>query len=462
MKIHLPNEWIARTYQSPFWRAMASGKTRRAAVIWPRRAGKDRTSMAMTSVMAVKRPGVYWHMLPTNVQARKVIWDAVDRRTGKSVLDVVFPPGMVKAKNDAEMGIELRTGSRWYAVGSDNYNRLVGSDPLGVVFSEYSLADPSAWNYIRPILAENGGWAVFLYTPRGRNHGFSLYNMASSNPDWFCELLTTDQTKHISQEDIDAERKAGMPEEMIQQEFYCSFAAGALGAYFGKEMEKARSEKRIGDVKWDEGYSTEMWLDLGYNDVAAVWIVQPRGVTLCAVKYEEFRTMSIPKICDEVKKWGYKIDLIRLPHDGEVHDQTSGMTRTEQYEERLNARSEGSPRPKGRDELLEQLNATRQLIGTMHFDAIGCEKGIYALESYCRDWDDKLIRFKDTPKHDWASHGADALRTGAVRHVPGLYGGTAKQRQVAMRSKPRVILAGKKSRAELTPIQEIWRSMGWL
>lgn len=460
MKIVLPNDWAARPYQSPFWRALIQGKTRRAAVVWPRRAGKDRTSMAMTSVMAVRRPGVYWHMLPTNVQARKVVWDAVDRKTGKPVLDVVFPPSMVASKNDAEMGIDLRTGSKWYAVGSDNYNRLVGSDPLGVVFSEYSLGDPSAWNYIRPILAENGGWAVFLFTPRGRNHGFSLYNMASTNSDWFCELLTTDQTKHISQEDIDAERKAGMPEEMIQQEFYCSFAAGALGAYYGQAMEKARAEKRVGDVPWDSGYSTEMWLDLGYNDVAAVWIVQPRGMNLCAVRYDEFKTMSIPKICDIVKGWNYKIDLIRLPHDGEVHDQTTGMTRSAQYEERLNAPGDGTPRPRGRDELLQQIGCTRRLIDTMHFDKTLCEKGIYALESYCREWDSKLLRFNDTPKHDWASHGADALRTGAVKHVPGLYGGTSAQRQAARGRKPRMITSSNSRERQKTPIEEIMRSMG--
>ena len=60
---------------------------------------------------------------------------------------------------------------------------------VGVVFSEYSLADPAAWDYVRPILAENGGWAVFIFTPRGRNHGHALLEMARRNPAWFAQVV---------------------------------------------------------------------------------------------------------------------------------------------------------------------------------------------------------------------------------------------------------------------------------
>jgi phage terminase large subunit len=56
-------------------------------------------------------------------------------------------------------------------VGSDNFNSLVGASPAGIVYSEWALANPSARAYLRPIIAENKGWELFLYTPRGRNHG---------------------------------------------------------------------------------------------------------------------------------------------------------------------------------------------------------------------------------------------------------------------------------------------------
>jgi phage terminase large subunit len=116
------------------------------------------------------------------------------------------------------MLIELVNGSTWQLTGSDNYNNLVGSNPVGVIFDEWSLCDPNAWGYIRPILAENGGWAVFIYTPRGKNHGHSLYQMAKKSNEWFCQNLTINDTKRadgspvISSDIIDNERLEGMDE----------------------------------------------------------------------------------------------------------------------------------------------------------------------------------------------------------------------------------------------------------
>jgi len=171
----------------------------------------------------LQRVGVYWHMLPLNTQARKVVWDAIDKQ-GRRVIDQVFPLPLRKSVNSTEMKIELWNGSIWQCVGSDNYNALVGSNPVGVVFSEYSLADPASWDFIRPILAENGGWALFIYTPRGKNHGYTLYNTALA-AGWFVQKLTVDDTKAVPLGVIEEERRAGMSESMIQQEFYCSFEA---------------------------------------------------------------------------------------------------------------------------------------------------------------------------------------------------------------------------------------------
>ena len=388
-------------------------------------------------------------MLPTNVQARRVVWDAVDRATGRPLMDQVFPPALVAERNEAEMSIVLKNAMRWYAVGSDNYDRLVGSDPVGVVFSEYSLADPSAWNYIRPILAENGGWALFLYTPRGRNHGYSLFNMAAGNPEWFCELLTTETTKHISMEEVEAERRAGMEDALVRQEFYCSFTALASGAFYAKELEEMREQGRITHVPYDSGWPLELWFDLGFNDQTAVWAMQPRGLKLCAVKYQEWKNASIPRIAADIRQWKMKADLLRLPHDGVQHDQTSGRTRQEVWEDELGCTSEITQRPKNKEELQEQVAAVRALMPSMFVDAEACENGIYALESYERKWDEKTRRHRDTADHNWASHGADALRTGAVKHAPGDWGeGTellAGGRRASMRARPKV-LSGKRGR----------------
>lgn len=171
-----------------------------------------------------KRVGTYWHLFPEQTQARRAIWNGIDGK-GRRIIDQFLPPEVRKRKSDQEMLIEVLNGSIWQMAGSDNYDSLVGSNPIGVVFSEWSLAHPEAWDYIRPILVENNGWALFIYTPRGRNHGYATYRSALDADDWFAERLTVDDTGLVSKEQIDKERQAGMSDGKVRQEFYCSFEA---------------------------------------------------------------------------------------------------------------------------------------------------------------------------------------------------------------------------------------------
>ena len=160
----------------PLWKYFADGG-KRAVAVWHRRAGKDITALHRTMLQMLHRVGTYWHMLPLQNQARKVIWDGiVDGPDGPiKLIDWAFPQELRTATLAQEMKIRFANGSEWQLCGSDNYNALVGSNPVGIVMSEYSVSKPEAWEYIRPILAENGGWALFIYTPRGLNHGHDLY-----------------------------------------------------------------------------------------------------------------------------------------------------------------------------------------------------------------------------------------------------------------------------------------------
>ncbi len=184
--ITLPLDWAPRPDQRALWDYLESGG-KRAVMVAHRRWGKDEVGLHFAAVAALQRPGNYWHMLPQYGQARRVIWEAVNPRTGRRRIDEAFPQEIRRRTIDGEMLIELANGSTWQLVGSDNFDSLVGSPPVGIVFSEYALADPMAWAYFRPILAENGGWALFIYTPRGRNHGKTLYDFARSEEGWFSQ-----------------------------------------------------------------------------------------------------------------------------------------------------------------------------------------------------------------------------------------------------------------------------------
>src|SRR5690606_28240109 len=158
-----------RDYQAAVLTRLNAGILRQM-LIWHRRAGKDISMLEIARIKMQERVGVYWHMFPKHVQAKRALWTGIDARDGKRFIQRAFEPAGVVAANQVDMLIELECGSTWQLLGSDNYDRAIGANVCGVVFSEWALCDPRAWEFIRPILAENGGWAIFISTYRGRNH----------------------------------------------------------------------------------------------------------------------------------------------------------------------------------------------------------------------------------------------------------------------------------------------------
>ena len=86
----MPNQWHPRPYQLRLWHYLENGG-KRAVCVWHRRAGKDDVCLHWTAAALHQRIGNYWHMLPEAAQARKAIWDAVNRLTGKRRIDEAFP-----------------------------------------------------------------------------------------------------------------------------------------------------------------------------------------------------------------------------------------------------------------------------------------------------------------------------------------------------------------------------------
>jgi hypothetical protein len=221
LDVDLPNDWEPRQYQQPVIDYLERGG-RRAVSVWHRRAGKDAAALNWTASAAHQRVGNYWHLFPEQNQARKALWQGVDKQ-GRRIIDQAFPREIRRRTSENEMLIEFMNGSTWQLVGSDRYDSLVGSNPVGVVFSEYALAKPQAWGFLRSILVENGGWVWFISTPRGRNHLWQEYQSALRDDDSFADTLTVEDTGVLTPEDIQRERDSGMSEALVQQEYYCSF-----------------------------------------------------------------------------------------------------------------------------------------------------------------------------------------------------------------------------------------------
>lgn len=224
--ITIPHNFAPRAYQESFLYEWEHKK--RLILVAHRRAGKDKMVFANLPAKMLQRVGTYFYFLPTYNQARKVIWNGSDK-DGFKFLDH-FPKAIVKSVNQTEMTITLTNGSILQMVGADNIDRIVGTNPVGCVFSEFALMKKEVWDLISPILLENGGWAVFIFTPRGKNHAYELLTKAKKDSNWHVEILPVSKTKALSDEQI-AEAKMNMTQQLYNQEYECVFDDN-VGAVF--------------------------------------------------------------------------------------------------------------------------------------------------------------------------------------------------------------------------------------
>lgn len=420
--IELPNNWQPRRYQFKLWNALQNEGKRRAIEIAHRRWGKDDVILHHTAIEAHKRVATYWHCLPEYAQARKAIWAAVNPHTGKRRIDEAFPLELRDSTNDQEMFIRFKNGSTWQVIGSDRYNSLVGAGVAGVVFSEWALCNPSAWAYISPMMRENNGWAVFITTPRGRNHAYSMFNAARANPDWFAELSSISDTRALPPDVLNEIRQTDyidlfgedLGSAQFEQEYHCSFEAAIPGAYYGREITAAERAGRITSVPIDPDYPVHTAWDLGKGDNMAIWCFQIIGSQIRVVDYLSGQASYIPDYCALLNARGYHGHDI-VPHDAKVAEIGTGRTRVETMIEHKR-----KPRLCADHRVDDGISAVRHTLPLCWFDSEKTEAGLSALRAYQREWDDDKKTFKLTPRHDWASHGADAFRYLAMgwRTVP--------------------------------------------
>lgn len=413
------NGWRPRPYQRALYAYLERGG-KRAVAIWHRRAGKDEVCLHWAASAAHTRVGVYWHMLPEANQARKAVWDAVNPHTGRRRINEAFPVGLRESTRETDMAIRFKNGSLWQLVGSDNYNSLVGSPPVGVVFSEFALADPSAWGYLRPILAENGGWALFITTPRGRNHAATFYEAAKDDKSWFAEQLPATETPVFTPEQLEIERRELIREygpddgeARYRQEYLVSFDAGVMGSYYGSLMENCETEGRIGKVLHEPRLPVHTAWDLGIGDATAIWMVQIAGQEIRFIDYIENSGVGLDWYARELDKRPWKWGEHILPHDVEVREMSTGIPRKETLRMLGLFRTLVVPR----QPIEEGINAVRMILPRCWFDREKCARGISVLQNYRRSWNDALRTYSDRPLHDWTSHGADAMRAFAMSNV---------------------------------------------
>jgi phage terminase large subunit len=450
--IHMPyhpmegEEYIPRPYQEEFWDMfdthtqedyekgfcdkeqiglfkpdefgnILKHRFKRMILAWHRRAGKDFDAWQRFLLIASAQRGIYYYMLPTASQAKLVIFEG-QSSTGEKFIDFLPKELIVGGKwNQSEMKCELINGSKIVILGSDNYDRIVGSNPKGIVFSEYALCNPAAWTYMRPILKLNGGFAWFISTPRGRNHMYDLVQAGLKNvKDWIVSIKTIYDTGLMTKEGYQEELDGGMEESKAQQEYLVDFNAPVKGSYYSKQIIDIYQEERYKEFMINNSLPVKCAFDIGINDKTAIVFWQQEKTHFNIIGYYQNDSEGLEHYVVELNKFMTRnkvhISDVYFPHDIKVKEWgNNGKKRIQMAREAL---PDQNCHVLDKDSLAEGIDKTRRILTKCLFlqakSKYGTKFLLDSLGSYHRQWNDKRQEYENVPVHDWASHPADAFR----------------------------------------------------
>jgi len=307
----------------------------------------------------------------------------------------------------------MRNGSFYQVVGSDNYNSLVGSNPIGVIFSEWALSDPAAWDFVLPILLENGGFAAFITTPRGKNHAYKQWKNVQTASKWFTSTKTVNDTfrndgrRIITPENVQSERDEGVADEIIEQEYFCSWEGINYGSIFGKLLGKYEHQQ----IEFPEPFIEDLpvftaW-DIGHRDATAIWFYQIVNGEVHIVDFLEGVGSDADDWLDKLEKLPYAYGTPALPHDAKNKTFATKYSAQDRFIARKLV-----PYIVPNMRVAMGIQAVRAMLPVVWFNTANPHvvKGLERLEAYHYEWDDEAKVFSSEPAHDENSHPADGFR----------------------------------------------------
>ena len=410
----LPIEQITIPFCPRWYQSEAHALLRRFSIlVWHRRSGK--TVLAVNKLIRdlveehLPNPRV-GYLCPFRNQAKRVVWLYV-KQFMATIPGVKF--------NEADLTAKLPGGRELHLLGMDKGGEaLRGGYFDSVVCDEFADVAPSVWGQvIRPMLMDRDGKALIIGTPKGMSNIFyRIWEQSQKEgSEWFGQMLTCDDTDAIKQSEVDAVRLELDADEFMQ-EMFCSFTAAIKGAFYGSEMVKAEDEGRIRDsIEYDETIRCITSWDLGIRDATVIWIMQPVAGEIRVLECRQYRDSGLPEIIKDLQSLPYQYEEHIGPHDLRVRELGSGQSRIEICD-RLGVAFTVAPNIPVQD----GISATRAMLSRCYFDKIKCADGLEALRNYRCEYDDNRRTFRLTPRHDWTSDFADALRYFAVTNSEGV------------------------------------------
>jgi hypothetical protein len=370
-------------------------------VVAHRRMGKTVSAinhLIKDALLNEKEAPRYAYIAPTYGQAKRVAWDYLCK----------YARPLGGTENISELRVDFM-GRRIQLYGSDNPDSLRGQYFDGVILDEIGDQNPKIWTEIlRPALADRMGWCLFIGTPKGQNHFKDLRDRAEDTPDWGLLEFKASETSIVDESELKAAR-AEMGEDKYQQEFECSFHAAVEGSYYGKLMNDLEEKGRLVEVTRDDLCQTFTAWDLGMGDSTSIWVAQTTGQEVRIMDYVENHGQGLDWYVNWIKDNNWTNASHKLPHDVAVRELGTGKSRLEMLQGAgLNV--DVLPRLSVDD----GIQSVRRLLPKCWFNMPKVRQGVDCLRNYRREFDEKRNVYYEKPLHNWASHGADALRYLAI------------------------------------------------
>jgi len=396
---------------------------KRFFLVRPRRSGKEVESWNLLVQASLETPGLYLMIYPTNVRARIVLWDgAIMLPNGNSLKFIdMIPKRFISNLNQQEMTIKLNNGSVIKVLGSDiDPDKLRGVNVRGAVFSEYAFSDPRVLNILMPVFRQNDGWFILQTTFNGMNHAYSYMKEVQDNPAWYCRidsietLVDENGDRYITDEMIEEDRKSGMPEYLIQQEYYSVVMANHEILYFSNEMAMVHNDGKLIDDLMIPNSRVRLFMDLGWNDTNTCVLAQfDHQINPYVIGYHECNNKPLEYYIRWAESFCIKRGLVLAsdgvfaPHDGQKHDVGSGKNIVD-FGQDLGYTVQIVPKPSSK---MNAIQSSRRMLYRTKFNKQETHRLIECLSNYSKEFDSKKGVYKDSPLHNFASHGYDGFQT---------------------------------------------------
>ena len=204
-----------------------------------RRFGKSRLAAWTLLIQALqsKEKDVFY-IAPTYQQARDIMWGMLKELAHE----------VIASAHENTSVLTLVNGRKIYLKGADRPDTLRGVGLAYVVIDEYADIKPNVWEQIiRPALADVQGGAMFIGTPKGRNHFYEIYKLGESNRDeeWAAFHYTSYDNPLIPKKEIEA-AKGSMSSFAFRQEFMSSFEAASRDLFKPEWLQYSEEEPKDG------------------------------------------------------------------------------------------------------------------------------------------------------------------------------------------------------------------------